>query len=274
MFKYFKGSFAITNANMILLTPLVIFLLVFSLYVGLTQNVPPSFLSYFLASITIVSMVSAFFSGWLNMIKKAIANYSQNFEDETAKAKASLRLLKDFTVGIGENFLAFIWAFVIQIVLLTLVVYFVKFVGLKFIGPVNVSFAQINAIAHSPVALDSFLRSLSVAEVIKVNYWNLLIVTVMSAFSLVTMFYLPSIVYKTQNPLKAMLVNFKFVFKNFWMSLGLFVSLTIVHLVVSLLLNLTTYNAILYFLSTLLYFYFVAYVVVLVFYYYEQKIKA
>lgn len=258
---------------MILLTPLVLFLLLFSIYLGLIQNVPEAFVAYFLLSITIISMISAFSSGWFNMIKKAIKNYKCTFEDETLRAKASFRLLKEFSIGIGENFLVFIWVLVIQFLLLLLVLFATKLIGLHFIGELTLTFDEIKIAMSSPAAIQSILGSLTTAELVKLNYWNLLLLTVMSTLSFLIMFYTPSVIYKSQNPLKAFWINLVFVFKHFWSNLGLFLSITVINLLVSIIINVTTFNPILYFIATLLYFYFIVYLVVLIFVYYEDKSK-
>lgn len=271
MIKYFSKAFKITNENIILTTPLVLFLFLLSIYLGVAQRAPESLISSVLLLITILFMLSAFFAGWLNMVKKAIELNKKEFIIEEEKAKASLALMKDLPVGIGEYFLSFIGTLILYTILSIVSIFVAYKLGMHFIGKVDLSVEQIKIAMNSPHAMKSMVSTLSAAELMKVNYWNILFLATISTLSFITMFWAPEIIFRTKNPIIAFFKSFIFTFKNFLSAAILFIYLSFINFTVSLINALATIHPIIYFISLLIYFYFVVYVVVLVFLYYESE---
>lgn len=271
MIKYFRRAFKITNENIILTTPLVLFLFLLSLYLGVAQHAPANIFSAILLLITIIFMVSAFFAGWFFMVKRSIDLDKQEFIIDEDKAKASFNLIKEFPVGVGEYFLPFIGALILYTGLFLLLFFIGYSIGMHFIGNVGLSLTDLKTSLASPAALKALVSSLSTEQLKKLNAWNFIFMAFTAIYSFITMFWSAQIVMKTKNPLIAFFRALKFTFKNFLSALILFIYISIINFTVSLVNTFATINPIIYFVSMLLYFYFVVYVVVLVFLYYDRE---
>lgn len=271
MIKYFSKTFKITNENIILTTPLVLFLFLLSIYLEVAKNAPQNFIASILLITTILFMLSAFFAGWLYMVKQAIELDKKDFVIDDERAKASFNLLKDLPIGIGEYFLPFIGTLILYTVLMVGLFIMSYKLGLYFIGKVGLTFAQLKIAMGSAAAMKSLITTLSAKELIKINYWYLLFLASASFFSFITMFWAPEIIFKTPNPILALGRAIVFTFKHFLSAIILFVYVSLVNFMVSTVNAISTINPILYFVSMLVYFYFVVYIVVLVFLYYGQE---
>lgn len=271
MIKYFSKAFKITNENIILTTPLVLFLFIFSIYLSIAKNAPETFPSAILLILTTLFMFGAFFAGWFFMVKKALDLDKQEITVEEEKAKASFSLLKEIPVGVGEYFLPYTFGLILYTGLILVLLYLAYQIGLHFIGNVGITLNELRIALNSPAAMKSLVSSLSVAELTKLNTWNVLFLSFMGLFSFLTMFWGAHIVIKNKNPLMALFQSIGFIFKNLLPSIILFVYISFINFLVSLVNATSTINAILYFISMVIYFYFVVYVVVLVFLYYDSE---
>lgn len=278
MIKYFQKAFKITNENIILTTPLVFFLLLFSIYLGISQNAPANIISAILLLITILFMVSAFFAGWFFMVKRAIDLDKQEFIIDEDRAKASFNLIKEIPVGIGEYVLPFAGALILYTGLLFLLLFIGYQIGLHFIGNPGLNLNEMRSVTHSPDALKTFASSLSPEQLAKLKLWDFLFMGIMSVYYFITMFWPAQIIIKTKNPLVAFFKSLIFTFKNFISALILFVYISVINFIISLIVSYSTIKPITsfvtmlaYLVSMLLYFYFVVYVIVLIFLYYDSE---
>lgn len=271
MIKYFLKAFKITNENIILTTPLVLFLFILTIYLGVAKTAPANIFSLALLLLTILFMLSAFFAGWFYMVKKAIDIDRVEFIIEEEKAKASFGLLKDFPSGIGEFFLPLNGGIILYSILFVAFLFLAYFIGQHYIGDFGLGLDALKNALKSTDAMKSLLGSLSSEQLVKMNAWNFLVMGTTSLFSFITMFWTAEIIYNTKNPFWAFFKSLKFTFKNFLSSLILFVYISFVNFAVSLINALSTSNTILYFISMLIYFYFVVYIIVLVFLYYGSE---
>lgn len=274
MIKYFSKAFKITNENIILTTPLVLFLFLLSIYLGIAQNIPENIISILLLVITTLFMLAAFFAGWLFMVRKAVELDKKELTDSEEKAKASFSLLKDIPSGIGEYFLPFIGAIILYTIFSLIVLIVAYKLGIHFIGKIDLDMLKIRMAMESPAAMKTLISSLSVQELTRLNLWNLLFLTVMAMISFSTMLWAPEIILRTKNPFIAFFKALLFTFKNLLTAIILFIYISFLNFTVSLLNAVSTVNPILYFVSMLIYFYFVVYVIVLVFLYYESENKS
>lgn len=274
MIKYFLKSFKILNENIILTTPLVLFILILSVYLGVANNVPQNIFVAILLLITIVSMFAAFFAGWFYMVKKAIVLDEKDFIADEEKTKASFNLMKEIPTGIGEYFLSFVGAIVIYTTLSLVLTYICYIIGINLIGKLNIDINRLKIALDSTQALKAFIGSLSVEELVKINKWYMLSLGFISFFYYITMFWGAEIISKTKNPLLAFFKSVGFTFKNFLSTLILFIYITVLNFTVSAVTTFSAVNPILYFVTTLISFYFVVYYVVLVFLYYDQTNKS
>lgn len=271
MIKYFGNAFKITNENIILATPLVLFLFLLSIYLGLAKSAPETLPAAILLLITTLFMLSAFFAGWLFMVKKAIDLSKQEIAVEEEKAKESFGLLKEIPIGIGEYFLSFAGGLLLYCALVVLLAYIGYQIGIHFIGKIGVGLLEIKMALESPVAMKSLIASLSTEQLAKINAWNLLFIGFTAFFSFITMFWGAQIIIKNKNPFISFFQSLKFIFKNFLSSIILFMYISAINFSVSIINAFSTIHPIVYFIGMIIYFYFVVYVVVLVFLYYDSE---
>ncbi len=268
MIKIFKDSLKISYSNIIMATPLLVFLLLLNVYLVIAKNAVKALPSTILFCVTLLLMVSAFLAGWLYMIKSAVGAYNNSSESDSDYTN----LLKEFLVGIALNIKSFLGFCLLYLLIADIVFISVYNIGLKLIGSIGISIAQFVAATEAPVAMQALLESLTKAQLLKINYWYLLIFVAVQIFSLFTMFWPVEILYSTKNPILAL---FKSVFSVFLHPkvILLFLGINLLNFVLMIFNYITMFNPITYFLMTLVYFYFIVYIFVLLFLYYEEKIK-
>src|SRR5574344_668006 len=128
MIKYFRQAFTITNDNIILTTPFILFLLIVGLFIGFTGGLLNTKISGLFLLITLLFMTAAFFSGWFYMVQKAIDITHENIDKEE-KIKQSLTIIKTMTTGIGEFFISFVFGSILFIGLILLFIFIGKLIG-------------------------------------------------------------------------------------------------------------------------------------------------
>lgn len=64
MLKYLKNALKITNENVIVAVPLLIFYILINLYLGYTKYMADTPLEALIAMLTITFMVAVFLAGW------------------------------------------------------------------------------------------------------------------------------------------------------------------------------------------------------------------
>ena len=270
MFKLFKEAFKTANDCIILAIPLVLFMWILSFYFGFSNSVVNSPAEIILAFITVLFMTGAFLSGWFNMVKKAIEISRKVFVLDADRAKATMDLFKNIPYGIGQYFLAFVLmllAFLLIVAIAAMVVYLI---GDIYIGNVFTP-EQLSSALSSTQDMKTFIESLDNEQLIKLNLWNLLIMGTTTVLSFILMLWIPEIIYKTVNPLLALFRSIKKVFVKFKTSLGVFIYISVLNLVMSFIGTFTLINPLLYILIMVIYFYFIIYVVILLFLYYERE---
>lgn len=252
----------LTNRYIIIATPLLIFLFLLSIYFfAMVQNIHPikTIFAIFLAFI----MLSAFLSGWGNMIKSAV------LEKEWDEPYL---IIKNFVPGVGEYFLSvtgvLLIAFLFNIILLVLT----YFIGTNLIGDVGVSSSDLSGALASNEALKTFLASLPAEQLLRLNLWNILILTVMSIFYFLTMFFMPALFFESKNPLKAILNSSKHLLgKKILLNIGIYLIIFFLNFIISILSAICSVNPILNFIMTLMNFYFICCIAVGIFYYYDKN---
>lgn len=276
MIKYFSRAFKITNENIILATPLILFLFLLSIYLDVAKNAPENILSATLLLITTLFMLSAFLAGWFFMVKRAIYLDKQEFIVEEEKAKASFNLIKELPLGIGEYFLPFIGGIIVYSALLILFAFITYQIGIHLIGKINLSPTELKMILNS-AETKTLISSIPMEKLTKLQIWYSTFVVVMTIHYFLTMFLAPEIVLRTKNPLMAFFKSISFIFKNFLSAVILFAYINILSFFTSILINgllmirfIPTF--IMALISMLLYFYFIVYVIVLIFLYYDSEI--
>ena len=263
MFKTVRESFRITNNNIIIATPLILFSLISSIYLIFSAN--GSKTGVIFAVILFFLMAGAFLSGWFYMIKEAVE------EPDTDSRK----LFSDFPSGVGEYFLS-VLGLIVQVIIISSLIMLAAFIaGKKFIGAVGVSYDQFSQALTSVETMKTFVNSLNQEQLIKINNWNMLMFFTMIINSFILMLYPMVLFFKEKNPFKALFITFKDTFSHrFFKNTGLFIMVFVLYMFVSLCAMLAGNNVILHFIVTLINFYYATFVGVLLFnYYYSNFIK-
>ena len=269
MIKVFKDAFKVSSENIVLATPLLVFLLLINIYLIVAKDavkVLPSALLFFL---TLLLMISAFMSGWFYMIKTAIYNFKNKVlhrENETFK------LINEFPVGIADYMGPYIGLSIAFLIFGDIVLVSVYYIGLNLIGSIGVTSSQFISATEAPVAMQALIDSMTKTQVLKLNYWYFLIMFSLQIFSLFTMFWPVELLYSTKNPIKDLFYSVKRIFQR-PQSILLFIVISVLNVIMMILNYISMFNPISYFVMTLIYFYFIVYIFVLLFLYYEEKIK-
>ena len=268
MIKYFSKAFKITNQNLILTTPFILFLVLVNAYVAFMGNKTQHsiiFVSF------LVIVFGAFLAGWFFMVQKAIELDKKEIIVQEEKEKMSFNLIKEFLTGTGEYFFSFIGFIILYFILIML--FFVVFyqIGIHFIGKLDLSLPNFMTSLNSIAQMKDFQASLSSQTLIKLNEWIFLIASGYVTFLFITMFWPVLIINKTKNTFIAFFESLKFVFKNFLPCVILFIYVSIINFLTSLIGMLSLVNSIFYFIIVLLNCYFSVYMVVLVFLYYDRE---
>lgn len=275
MIKYFQRAFKITSENIILTTPLILFLFLLSIYLEVARNAPANLLSMLLLLLTTLFMLAAFSAGWFYMVKKAVDIDKKEFLVPEERTKASFGLLKEFGAGIGEYFLSFIGGIILYLVLFMALSLISYKLGVHFLGKIDLSATELQTVLNAS-DVRSALAIFPANRLAKLEIWYLIFLVVMTIHYFLTLFLAPAIVNGVKNPVVAFVKSLKFLFKNLFGAIILFLYVNIVSFVASLLISALSLlrfipNLITALAGMLIYFYFIVYVIVLVFLYYDRE---
>ena len=252
----------LTNKHIVLATPLILYSLISSIYLVVSAS-SGKVINVLFAFILFMLMTTAFIAGWFNMIKIVIINPELNEPNS---------LIKDFPAGVGEYFLSSLGSVLIMFILSIFLFIASYYIGINFIGNPEISAQALSDALQNSSALKTFVSSLSIEQLEKLNYWNMLILATTSLGSFLIFLYMPALFFENKNPIKAYLVSLKKLFsKNFFKTLGLFLLIIFLNSIISIFATVFSGNMLLHFSITLLNFYFITIVCVGVFYYYYHS---
>lgn len=261
MIKSFKEVFNITNKYIMLATPLILYSLVSSVY--LAASATGRVLNIMIAVFLFFLMTGAFIAGWFNMVK-LVVSHPDSREPNT--------IIKEFASGVGEYFLPSLGLLLNVLLITLLIMYLSFFVGMQTIGDVGISADAFAKAFETTEALKVFLASLTTEQLMKLNQWNVLIMSSLSFSYFLVLLYLPALFYKKKNPFMALFVSLKDLFsKKILKTFGLYFMIFSINAFISILSALFIGNVVMHFIVTLLNFYYITIVSVGVFYYYYKN---
>jgi len=261
MFKTIKESIKITNENIVIATPLILFSLLSTIY--LIFSTGKSSIATLFTIILFFLMLCAFLSGWFYMIMKAVK------EPDIDK---NTLITESFFSGVGEYFLSAIGMVFILLFLSFGIFALAVIAGKYFIGNPGVTYAQLSEAMATVESMKSLLTSLSPEQLLKINLWNGLMFFAMTLNYFIVMFYAPAIYFKKKNPFIAFFVSLKDIFsRKFFSNCGLYILVTFGYFLLSILTTILNSNIFAHFILTLLNFYFVSFCAVLIFNYYYSN---
>ena len=277
MRELFKQATTITNNNIILTIPLIVFIKVLDLYSFFLMGNLDSAIKVIIASITILFMSGVFCAGWFYMLKGAICMSKKVFVLDSDRANASMKLFKCFPEGVGKFFLSFVGAYIILFFVQLLLTPIVYFIGLNLIGGLDeVSTQQLlqltaDSSINPNIAATTFVEQMNPEQIAFFGKWSLLFMLATSVIMYLLMLWVPEIIYKTSNPLVALYRSFIKLFKDFVNTLRLFLSIWFMGFALLFIYTFAVGNFITYIIVSILMFYFITYLAVLIFLYYNNK---
>lgn len=277
MKKLFKDALKITNYNLILTIPLIIFIKVLDLYSLYSKYTVDSIPKFILASITILFMFGVFCSAWFYMVERAINLSKKVFVLDEDRAKATLNLFKTLPDGVGKFFLSFVGVYVIFFFIQMIATPLVYILGANIIGSLDdASMMSLQKTVMDPAVsanqgMASFIDKLTPEQIIFFGKWSLLFMVVTSIIMYLLMLWIPEIIYKTQNPLVALWRSLIKLFKDFFTSFRLYISLWLMGFGLLFINTFAVINPLAYIIMSIVLFYFSVYFVVLIFLYYDRK---
>ena len=275
MIKTINKAFELLRDNIIIIQPLIFYLLILGFVSRpITLDGTYTHASIF-ALIVSVLFTAAFLAGWFYIVKLAISMKNEVYETPEEKNLAALSLLKQFFTGVGEYFVPVLFGFLIFVLAFIGFLFLAYKIGLHYIGTPELTPQLVKALnSGSYKAISDLVSAPESYQSLKtLSYWGFYITGLSVIFSFLTMFYAPAVLYDTRNPFKAIFLNFKFLFLNFFGSLIIILFLTFLNTLVSIFNLLSAMNIIFAIISLLLMFLYMSYYVMLVFLYYEEKTK-
>ncbi len=277
MKKIYLQAFKTTNENIIIAFPLILFVWIFNLYSAFTKYTVDTAPEYTIASITVMFMVSAFFGGWLYMVKGAVDVSKKIYVMDTDRANATWNLLKLFPAGIGKYFLSLTGVQLIMFVFQTLFFVVVYSLGTFFIKVLDQTSLQnlmdllsVQSANGQGKSVTAFVNSLTPEQQLFLLKLSLIIVLFSAIFYFLIMFWMPEIIYHTLNPLKALFIAVKKLFKTFFKSLLMFVSVWLLIFLITILYCFSVVAPVIFLIMSVVLFYFFVFMIILLFVYYDM----
>ena len=277
MKELFKDAAKITNYNLILTIPMIIFVKILDLYSLYSKYTVDSIPKFILATITMLFMFGVFCSGWFYMVERAIELSKKVFVLDEDRAKATLNLFKSIPQGVGKFFLSFVGVYIIFALIQIFATPLVYLFGTKIIGVLDdASMISLQQTIMDPAITTNqgmavFIDKLTPEQLIFFGKWSLLLMIVTSIVMYLLMLWIPEIIYKTPNPLVALWNSLVNLFKDFFTSFRLFISLWLMGFALLFINTFAVINPVAYIIMNLALFYFSVYFVVLIFLYYDRK---
>ncbi len=277
MRELFKDAIKITNYNIILTIPLIIFVKLLDLYSLYSRYNVDSTLKFLIASITVLFMFGVFCSGWFLMIKGAITLSKKVFVLDNDRAKAALNLFKVFPEGVGKYFLSFVGVYFIFLLIQTIATPLVYILGVNIIGGLDAESMQhlqkltMDSTLSSGDGMASFIDALSIDQIVFFGKWSLLFTAITSVIMYLLMLWIPEIIYFTTNPFVALWRSLVKLFKDFFTTVRLFLILWFTGFILLFINTFAVINPFAYILMSIVLFYFSVYFVVLIFLYFDRK---
>lgn len=273
MLNAIKHAGVILRDNLVLITPVLMFLVIIMLLTSHFIFAGNAVVSYSLA-VCIVLFTFAFLSGWFAMIKKAVENSKVPNLTKEQKLKNSNDLFGDFFASIPQNIFYVGIVIIIYFALLACVLFLAQKIAGHFFGDLNFIVDAFKTIS-TPSATKDFLNSLTTDQLFTLYAWQMTIIGALILFSFLTMYFAPAVMYCTKTPFLAVWNAFKNLFKHFFASLGIFIFLILINTVLQLFfgaLNIYTgSNAVIQTITFLVLVIFMVWATVIIFTYYDEK---
>ena len=265
MEKAIKKSFDIIIKNSAVMQPLILFLLfilLFNSFMGMGILRSPMVALIF--SILSILLLSAFLSGWFYVIKYAVDTYQKvdkNDPDYALKIGLyNIETFKKFFSGVGEYFLPVLLVLIIGIVFTDLM----TFAGQKLLHVSNLQFLS--------QQMNTNIQSVQELPKITLSQFAFMLYLLVYVFVVrfLTLFWMPALFYKTKNPFVSLFKSIKFLFKNFLVSLGVYLFLFSIYAIFFVFIGIAVFSIILQLICFVILIYLITFSIVFIFTIYRQ----
>lgn len=265
MIKCFREALALAYENLICVSPLLLFMIGITLYLGAAKTSIVNAFSLVISAFALIIMFAVFLSGWFYMIKMAIVNARFSI----INLKKDFELLKVFPTGVADYFLTFIYFILLYLILLS-VIYAIDYViALNFIGKVGITLSDLIKMQDYSNWQSIFL-DLTYEQIIKTSGWIFLFVVSTLIYSLFTLMWIPYLMFRTKNVFVALYYSIIDAFTSPKI-LTLLISLIIINFIFAIINSYIMLNPILFFIMTIVYIFFIVHMSMLIFLYYDKK---
>ena len=246
MIKCFKEAFELAYENLICVSPLLIFMIAVTLYLGAARTSIINAFSLCLSIVALIIMFAIFFD-----------------------LKKDFELLKFFSTGVSDYFVTFIYFILCSLTILGIVYASDYFIAMKFIG--NVGLELNNIVKLEDISSWQYLLvDLTYSQIIKLSGWLFLFTVSSIIYALFTLMWVPYLMFRTKNVFKALWYSIVDAFTSPKI-LTLLLSLIIINFVFAIINSYIMLNPILYFIMTIAYIFFIVQMSMLIFLYYYKK---
>lgn len=265
MKKIISKSFQILFKNQILELPLLVYIYILLMF-GILMN-SKTFTNPYAAivfSVFMLLLFVAFLSGWFSIIKYSVSNFiSISRDDSEYSSKMAIynkETMRRFFSGVGEYF--FPTAIITLLYFLITSLIFIFFMNYFDISAVDLLLNMSD---------ENKLKIYVEANIEPLSKYFLSIFLTIHLFQFLIMFWYPSLFYKIHNPFKAFLEGLKFLFKNFFYSVGVYFFIVFGFILMNILSYLFSSVYILSLLFLVLELYFLTFCFIFIFTAYNEK---
>jgi len=219
--------------------------------------------------VTSFLFIAIFISGWIRVLKE-IALKDENADNDKQKSYFPV-----FLEGIGENVVPSLFGIVIYFIFSVFFAYLAFLISIKIFGNPQELIKEIQAY-NNPAESMNYIKSLPADKLIQLYAFPISLMISASCCLFTFLYYFPAIVFNTKSGIfsKAFVAlkdNFCFLFKNFFMSLGIYFLLGFIYSVVVVSKAYLPSNAVIDILYILFVIYFLSFAVMLICNYYGKK---
>ena len=250
IFNLYKKSFTSVIVNPTITMFLVLFLILSNLMTAQMFAAKTALVSAIL-SFCLFMLTLSFISGWLYIAKEI------SLEGE----KENKNYFAIFLEGIGKNILPVGIGSFIYTLLFVIIMFLTGKIAYSVFGSLDFIVKDVAILTQDTNQLIEYIGKLDVNQKYILYCWQICFIIATAIFNFLMLFYFPAIIFSEKNPflkpLSALTNSIKFLFKNFFGSLFIFLTIYFIYFSSSILKFLFAQNAFVLILLLFFYIYFI-----------------
>lgn len=269
----FKQSWILMKNNLIgIVEPLMFWLLVMMLVLAPLSTKSSVDIGFIIAASLGFLCFTAFLSGWYACVKSVVALKNKVYNDVSERNKDQIEILKNFFPGVADYMLSISILTVIYFIFLGITIVAFRLCSLKLLAIYNIPQEFFNVVnTGSQLKITEYIQSnLTPHQVLLLLGIFIAGFVVYMIFNLFVLWFAPAMFYESKNPVTAIILALKFLFKNIGISLLIILVMFAINFTISVV-NVFTGNGLLSFIPLILLLTYFMYYVTTVFLYYDSK---